>query len=289
MTKLTHHEREYKMKKVLVLGHTGMLGHKVVEVLASCKDIGIDTWVGVNTGKYIVKPEHLKGLLKGIGVDVVINCIGVTKYPTRAGSTIEDTILVNAAWPHTLAAACTAAGARMIHISTDCVFSGKIGNRKEGSPTTPVDLYGRTKAIGEVCYCGHLTLRTSFIGHERSSARGLLEWYLQCEDPSVEGFSNVFFSGLTTDCVAEFLRDEVLRDTPLWGLYHLVGPVISKRALLCNIKREYCDRELPEIRLNSAMVLDRTLCGEKLKADTGWESPSWDSMLAQMHQSNLGK
>ena len=136
--------------------------------------------------------------------DIVLNCIGVVKQK-HEGKQALPAIRVNALFPHELAAFCDSAGAKMIQASTDCVFSGRSGGMDESVVPDPVDLYGRSKLLGEVTYAPHLTIRTSIIGRELRTATGLLEWFLTNRGRTVRGYTNAVFSGLTTRALVRVL------------------------------------------------------------------------------------
>jgi dTDP-4-dehydrorhamnose reductase len=158
---------------------------------------------------------------------VVINCVGLVKQLAEANDPLQ-TIPINSLLPHRLAALCADVGARLIHISTDCVFSGVKGDYSEADAPDANDLYGRSKLLGEVEGRGAITLRTSIIGHELAGGRhGLLEWFLH-QEKNVKGYRRAIFSGLPTVELAAIIRDYVLPRSDLSGLYHVASAPISK-------------------------------------------------------------
>ncbi|MEX2413287.1 MAG: sugar nucleotide-binding protein [Thermoleophilaceae bacterium] len=200
--------------RLLILGGTGMLGHEAVRVLApdfevhaTVRDAGLAARHGLPAHELhefdAWRPERLPDILTATGADAVLNCIGVVKQLDDASRPVPS-ITLNALLPHQLAEACGNAGARLVHVSTDCVFSGELPAPRryaEDDVPDPRDLYGRSKLLGEV-HDGALTLRTSIIGWELERASGLLEWLASERGKRVRGFANALFSGLTTRALA---------------------------------------------------------------------------------------
>ncbi len=278
---------------LLILGGTGMLGHRLLLDLSP----HYPTWAaargridalaalpGVNPARLIggVDALRFESVVRAFAAarpDVVINCVGLIKQRKEA----DDTLLaidINARFPHQLAALCAAAGARLIHISTDCVFDGQRGMYRESDPVTAQDLYGRTKALGEVTDQPHaLTLRTSLVGRELGTRYGLLEWFLAQPGP-VKGYTRAVFSGFPTGEIAAILRDCVLPRPELRGLYHLASQPISKYDLLCLFNAAY-GRGV-QIIPDAQVAVDRSLDGSRFCAATGFAPKPWDEMAAAM-------
>lgn len=206
---------------------------------------------------------------------VVINCAGITK--ARAIDPIE-TILGNSLAPHLLARVCARYGARLIHISTDCVFSGRRGNYGEEDVPDPVDLYGRSKLLGEVAYDGYLTVRTSFIGREARTRYGLLEWFL-AQTGTVPGYARALWSGLTAPALAQVLL-ELGRRPGVNGLLHVAGDTVDKYNLLCLLKKAF-DKDDVDIEMALEPTIDRSL-----NADRFWrldvKAPSLPEMIKDL-------
>jgi dTDP-4-dehydrorhamnose reductase len=175
---------------------------------------------------------------------------------------------------------CALAGARLVHVSTDCVFAGTRGHYREDDIADASDLYGRSKLLGEVVNSQHaITLRTSTIGHELNSQYGLLEWFLaQSED--CRGFARAFFSGLPTVELARVVRDIILERPDLHGLYHVGAASISKFDLLTLIAQIYGKKI--RIMKDDAFVIDRSLNSQRFTAATGYQAASWPEFVAQM-------
>ena len=210
--------------------------------------------------------------------DVVINCIGLVKQIAA----VNDPILalsINSILPHRLARLCDLASARLIHVSTDCVFSGGKGGYVESDPPDALDLYGRSKLLGEVAYPHAITLRTSIIGRELNGSHGLIGWFL-AQQGAVSGYTRAVFSGLPTCELARVVRDFVLPQPELHGVYHVVAEPISKYALLQLVNGAY-GKHL-EITPDASVQIDRSLNGGRFRAATGYVAPSWPELVEQM-------
>ncbi len=211
--------------------------------------------------------------------EVVINCVGIIKQRPEAKESIPS-ILLNALLPHRLADVCRRWGGRVIHISTDCVFSGRQGNYKEEDVADAEDLYGRTKLLGEVTSGNTLTLRTSIIGRELVHHESLLEWFLNQNHKRVFGYRHAFFSGLTTNRLADVVGDLIERHAHLRGLYHVTSQRVSKYELLCLLRDAY-GLDI-EILPNDDLFCDRSLSGLKFEKATGCICPTWPELVAQL-------
>jgi dTDP-4-dehydrorhamnose reductase len=212
----------------------------------------------------------------------VINCIGVIKQSYEMHS-VANCIHMNALFPHQLWDICKQYGVRLIHISTDCVFDGARGGYTESDQSNAVDIYGQSKALGEISEKGALTLRTSIIGHELETNLSLLNWFLSQRE-SVKGYQKAIFSGLTTVEMANLLNSVVLKMPSLSGLYHVSSEPIDKFSLLMLIKTQY---HLPlEIDPDLGFVIDRSLNSDKFRQATGYIPPKWPDMISQMRDFN---
>ncbi len=277
--------------RVLVLGGSGMLGHKLWQVLSP----RLDTHVTVRRGDLrgalgILDPDRtltdvtadrfdtVAQAVASVRPDVVVNCIGIVKQAPEAQEAVTS-ISVNSLFPHRLAQVCDAEGARLVHVSTDCVFSGRAGRYAEDDVPDPVDLYGRSKLLGELADGDCLTVRTSIIGRELSGSHGLLEWFLG-EHGSVRGFRRAIFSGLTTQSLARILASIVSEHRALTGIRHLASEPISKFDLLRLLKDAYGLRV--EIVPDETVVCDRSLDGTLLEHETALHAPSWAEMAAEL-------
>jgi dTDP-4-dehydrorhamnose reductase len=211
--------------------------------------------------------------------DVVLNCIGLIKQLELATDPITS-LELNALFPHRLARICQLAGARLIHLSTDCVFSGRRGHYREEDEPDATDLYGRTKLLGEVDQAGCLTLRTSIIGRDFLKNAGLIEWFLSHRGGRVAGYTRAIFSGLTTQALANLVGELIADHPQLSGLYHVASPAISKHELLTRI-RDLAGLNI-SITASDATVCDRSLNSARFQAATAIEAPGWDAMLADL-------
>jgi dTDP-4-dehydrorhamnose reductase len=267
-----------------------MLGHALRETFSGPFETYATIRSTVGRGEPLVPSERLfqgvdareidsvARVVEATEPDVVVNCIGVIKQ-REAGKDAVASIAVNALFPHQLAALCSVAGTRLIHLSTDCVFSGRRGHYGEADVPDAEDLYGRSKLLGEPTGPSCLTIRTSYIGPELATRYGLLEWFLGQRD-GVRGFRRAVFSGLTTYAFAD-LMVPIIRDRPdLVGLWHVASDPINKFDLLTLIKSAY---ESPaSIEADDLYVCDRSLDGSRFRKATGYAVPDWPSMIAEM-------
>ena len=275
--------------RILVVGASGMLGHEAIRVLApdfevwgACRnpetlpDLGIpsDRLLG---GLDATNPADAYELLDMVQPDVVINALGIVKHLPEASDAILS-IEVNSLWPHVLADACARADARMVHVSTDCVFSGSRGGYVEDDVPDAFDLYGRSKLLGEVTDRDNvITLRTSIIGWQLGEPTGLVGWFAAHRSEALRGFTKAVFSGLTTQALTETIRDVVLPDADMSGLWHLSAEPIDKHALLSKLAG-YLGWNV-QLTPSEEFVIDRSLDSARFRARTGWTPASWDEML----------
>lgn len=282
-------------ERVLVLGATGMLGNAVFrlfaqspeyEVFGSVRSTGAlrllpnDLQTNVIADVDVENNDSLTGLFAGVKPDIVINCIGLVKQLARAKDPLAA-ISINALLPHRLARLCAVAGARLVHMSTDCVFAGTRGLYTEADPADATDLYGRSKHMGEVDYPHAITLRTSIIGHELDGARSLVEWFL-AQEGSVKGFRRAIFSGLPTVEMARLIRDYVIPHPELHGPYHVAAKPINKFDLLTLVAKVY--RKSIEIVPDEDVVIDRSLNSGRFRLATGYIAPEWPELIKLMHE-----
>lgn len=279
--------------KVLIFGVTGMLGNAMFRVLSECADLIVygtarsksachhfsgDLSRRIIVGTDVENNDSLVKAFAAVRPDVVINCVGLVKQLADANDPLQA-IPINTLLPHRLAALCQAAGARLVHISTDCVFSGVKGNYLETDFPDAYDLYGRSKLLGEVDYPHAVTLRTSIIGHELSGHRSLVNWFL-AQQGSVKGFTRAIFSGLPTVELATVVRDVVLPRKDLHGLYHVSAKPINKFNLLKMLAQAY--GKIIEIKPSEEIVIDRSLNSDRFKEVTGYAPPEWEILVQRM-------
>jgi len=281
--------------KVLVLGASAMVGSgvfrelskvKEYEVYGTVRDMSVKSSLNGPRAQLIggcdlSDGDRVAELLDTLSPHVVINCVGITKHHSSSEDIVEM-ININALLPHRIVKLCEQIGARVIHISTDCVFSGERGFYSEEDTCDAKDFYGRSKALGEVLNRKSVTLRTSLIGHEIRTRYGLLEWFLS-QKTFCEGFTRAIFSGLPVIEFARIIRDIVIPHDNLSGIYHVAAQPISKYDLLSTIASIY-GKEI-EIRRNENLIINRSLCAEKFQRETGYIPPSWEELIISMHNS----
>lgn len=280
--------------KILVLGATGMLGHKMMQILAERFEV-----VGTVRGAPSPAPhpllaraalrggvsaEDFDGVMRAIAQvrpDAIVNCIGIVKQLGEAKDPLRS-ITINALFPHRLAQLCQAAGIRLVHISTDCVFSGRKGRYTEGDQSDAEDLYGRTKYLGEVGGIGCLTVRTSMIGRELKAPTGLVEWLIAQSGRSVRGYTRAIFTGFTTRVLAGIIADILDRLPDLCGVWHVSADPIDKHDLLHRINAAMGLGV--EIHPDDTFVCDRSLDSSRFRQASGFQPPAWDEMIAGLAQ-----
>lgn len=286
-----------KKVKVLVLGATGMLGNAVLrlfaqspryEVVGSARSTASGRLLPQELAERVicgVDVEHtdsLIGLFAKARPDVVINCIGLVKQLAEADDPLAA-IPINALLPHRLARLCETAGARLVHMSTDCVFSGTKGMYTEADVSDANDLYGRSKYLGEVDYPHAITLRTSIIGHELSGTHSLVGWFL-AQQAGVKGFRRAIFSGLPTVELARVIRDHVVPHPELHGLYHVSAEPINKFDLLTLIAKDY--GKTIDITPDDNLEIDRSLNSSRFREATGYQPQPWPELVRRMRLFN---
>jgi dTDP-4-dehydrorhamnose reductase len=205
--------------------------------------------------------------------------VGIIKQRDEARSAIPS-ITINSLLPHQLAAMVREWGGRVIHFSTDCVFSGSRGDYTEADDSDADDLYGKSKFLGEVATENALTLRTSIIGRELVEHKSLLDWFLAQQHQTIKGFKRVIYSGVTTNQVAQVVADIIQHHPTLAGLYQVVAAPISKYDLLCLLRDAY--QMDVNIVPDETVVSDRSMRGDKLHAAIGYESPAWPVLVRNL-------
>jgi len=278
--------------RVLVVGASGMLGHEAIRVLApdfevwgACRDPGNLPDLGVPRERLLggldaEQADTARDVVDRVRPDLVINAAGIVKQRKAAKETIPS-IAVNSLWPHVLADACATRGARMVHVSTDCVFSGSRGGYVESDVPDAFDLYGRSKLLGEVTDQDHVvTLRTSIIGWQIGEPTGLVGWFAAHRAEPLKGFTKAVFSGLTTAALTGVIRDVVLADAGLSGLWHVSAEPIDKYTLLSELAG-YLGWKV-DLTPVDQLVIDRSLDSTRFRERTGWTPPSWSEMLAEL-------
>lgn len=287
--------------KVLVLGVTGMLGSTVYKYLVESPRL--DVFGTARSSLYkdyfstqliervipeinVLDQKQLVSVVNEVKPDVIINCVGLVKQLPGSNSLLEC-IPLNSLLPHRLMLLASKVNARLIHISTDCVFSGKRGHYLETDTPDAEDLYGISKSIGELNDVKNtITLRTSLIGHELNSNRSLIDWFLS-QDVKIKGYRKMIFSGLSTIEMARVIRDFVLPNPHLEGLYHVSSEPIGKYELLKLVAKIY--RKEIEIIPDDEIQIDRSLVSDKFFQATGYRAPSWPDLVEAMYQARVFK
>lgn len=277
--------------RILVVGAGGMMGHMACRVLGRRHEVygtvrrpraehaslarflSADRWV---PGVDINRIDSVAKALGEVRPDAVLNCVGIVKQLDEAQDSLMS-IEVNSLFPHRLAAQCRVAGARLLHLSTDCVFSGRKGLYSLLDTPDPVDLYGRSKLLGEISEDEGLTIRTSIVGRQLSGQSSLFEWVLASRGKTIRGFRRASYTGLTTMALANILDEVLSSHLELSGVWQIASAPITKFDLLCQLN----DRLRLELTIvpDEDFHCDRSLDGSKFAARTGIEVPSWDEML----------
>ena len=285
--------------KVLILGAAGMLGNAVYSVLSATEHQVYATLRNATMAAHfnaslqnnlisdvdVLNSERLAEVLTQVKPDVVVNCIGLIKQLDNANDPLA-VLPINALFPHQLAMACANIDARLIHISTDCVFNGRKGLYKETDLSDAEDLYGKSKFIGELHDLPNaVTLRTSIIGHELNSNDSLVDWFLS-QTGTVKGYKKAIFSGLPTVELARVIKDFVMPRTDLQGSYHVSADPIDKYTLLNLIANIY-GKEI-EIIADEKVHIDRSFNSDKFRQATGYQPPSWPILIEKMYRANKG-
>ena len=280
--------------RVLVLGANGMIGSTVLRVLSekndwqvygSIRDGSLKRFFSAEIGEHLIEgidvehPDFLVKILDKTRPNVVVNCAGLTKHKPEAEDPLVS-IPINTLMPHYLAGLCKLVGARLIHVSTDCVFSGEKGNYSENDFADARDVYGKSKALGELYYPHTITLRTSTIGHELQSTYGLLDWFLS-QEGRCKGYTRAIFSGMPTVVFAQVIRDVVIPHKELTGLYHIAAKPIAKFDLLKLIADVY--GKTIEMVPDDKLIIDRSLDANRFQSATGYVAPEWPELIKLMH------
>ena len=283
--------------RIIVLGSTGLIGNTITkfflnqskyETFGILRDLEKISFFDDKYHKNFIYIDNIldfekfeKILIKS-KPKLIINCLGITnKFLKNNFKSVEESIKINALFPHRLHEICSKIDARLIHLSTDCVFSGRKGFYKEDDIPDPLDIYGRSKLLGELNYSNSLTIRKSVIGHEFLSSNGLLEWFLNKKE-SVEGYKNAIFSGLTVLELAKIIDQYIIPNKKLSGIIHVAGNPISKYELLYLISNEY--QKKINIIPNESFKIDRTLNSNLFNNITGYKIKDWKELISSMHE-----
>jgi dTDP-4-dehydrorhamnose reductase len=276
--------------KTLVLGGAGMLGHKIVQTYLSaslpitCTVRSADIHPVLEGAEVITNVDvtdqmGLRQLLESEKPEVTINCIGVIKQRDEAKSAIPS-ITINALLPHLLADWAQSWNGRVIHFSTDCIFSGKKGNYCIDDPSDAEDLYGKSKFLGEVSRTNAATLRTSIIGRELSHFGSLVEWFYAQDGKHVKGYRRAIYSGMTTQTMARLVLEIATKHPNLHGLHHAVSEKVNKFDLVTMI-RDKAELDI-EVEPYDDFFCDRSMLASGLEKGVGFRVPSWEEQLDEL-------
>ena len=279
--------------RILIAGGDGMLGHQLLkhfreghetrvtlrQAAPAYERYGLYSPENAYFGIDVLAQDAMRAILAEFRPQAVINAVGIVKQRHTANESIPA-ITINALFPHRLALHCASIGARLVLISTDCVFSGRRGDKYlETDEPDPDDLYGRSKLLGETQDPHCITLRTSIIGRELARKKGLLEWFIAQKGP-ILGYKNSIFSGFTNIELARIIERILTAPVQASGLYHVSSDPISKFDLLTLIKRKL---GLPvEIIPDEKIRIDRSLESSRFQADFGYTPPPWESMIEEL-------
>jgi dTDP-4-dehydrorhamnose reductase len=283
------------LTKILIIGGSGMIGNTLLRFFSKKKNFYVSTTIrspkllGISdkfcnyqlfTNINLENKEKIIKVFNKVRPDVVINCAGIIKHSNEAIDYLK-VLLLNAYLPHYLAKLSENFNARLIHLSTDCVFSGAKGNYNESDFPDALDLYGRSKLLGEINYPNTITLRTALVGHELNSAKNLIEWFLS-QNNKIKGYDKVIFSGLSTYEVAKIIDKYIIPNQKLEGLYHLSSKPISKYELLSLVKNIY--KKSISIIKDHSLKIDRSLDSSRFCKATNYVLKSWDLMIEEMKE-----
>ncbi len=292
--KLKYEKIKGDFMRVVILGVSGLIGHTLFKELSNeFETFGIlhktkkfynnhPLFNGYNVIENIdvLEREKFFGVLAAIDADVILNCVGITKRKAEINDLISS-ININSLFPHELAMFANKYGKRVIHFSTDCVFNGKTGNYSEESNTTAEDVYGKTKALGEIRYNNSLTIRSSFIGREMFSKTELLEWFLAQNGKSIKGFTKAMYTGVSTKYLSKVILKIIKDYKELSGLRNLsiINP-ISKYELL-SLANKFFNLNI-DIIPDDSFVINPTLNSSKLRKEINITIPSWEEMMYEL-------
>lgn len=255
-----------------------MAGHMVASFLGKLDQYEV-FFTSRNGGGIQLNAENfaeVEGLIAGMQPEIVINCIGILNE--RAAENIVAAIKVNSLLPHMLSKAVSRYGGKVIHISTDCVFSGDKGLYTENDVLDGTSVYAKTKSLGELTEAPHLTIRTSIIGPElKEDGIGLFQWFMK-QQGKINGYSNVYWNGVTTLELAKVIDQAIQQN--LSGLFHLTSPLpISKHDLLKLIQKYYQKNDVT-ILPDGKISIDRTLLNTRIDFD--YRVPEYPKMISEL-------
>ena len=284
--------------KILILGGSGMVGHRLAKKLSNQYEIFslLRKRPDLDSNQFFEKVlpknqcifiddineyENLNNTVKKISPDIIINCIGVIKQRDKVENVLNMR-RINSLLPHVLNQICNKNKIKLIHLSTDCVFSGTKGNYQESDNPDPIDEYGKSKLLGEIKKGNALTIRTSFIGPELFNKKSLFEWVKSQKNGEIDGFENAIYSGLTTLAFSEIIENIIDKHQNLNGIWHISSNPISKFDLIEMINQKFNLKI--KINRNSSFRCDRSLNSSKFQEETKIQIPSWRAMIDNLYK-----
>lgn len=279
--------------RILILGGDGMIGHQLFRHLETRHDVRVTVRQDIHVyaacalfrpsntyaGADMRDTERLLEVVADFEPEAIVNCLGIVKQRAEATSSLPS-IQINSLLPHRLALVARAARCQLIHMSTDCVFSGRKGQYTEDDIADAEDLYGRSKLLGEVVEQGCVTLRTSAIGSELSHNTGLLEWFFAQRGKKISGYRHAIMSGFTTQEISRIIENILVEHPNNSGLYHISSEPISKFDLLMKVNTAL--KLGTTIEPEDEFFCDRSLDASRFRKDFGYQPPSWDEMIAEL-------
>lgn len=287
--------------RILILGITGMLGSKAFNFFQSHKEFETFGTLRKNhdINRYFSHCENVDNIFSDVDAlntnsvfsvidkikpEIILNCIGIVKQLKEANNPLIS-IEVNSLFPHKLANFIKNSKIRLIHISTDCVFSGKKGNYSENDNSDAEDLYGKTKYLGELnTYKNSITIRTSIIGHELKSKLSLLDWFLS-QESTVKGYMNAIYSGLTTLELLKIIKNYIIPEQKKYGLYQVSSNPISKYDLLKIISKVYKKKIL--IKMDKEFKTNKSLNSDRFVKLYSYKKKPWKKMIEELYSSQI--
>lgn len=270
------------MKKVLIIGCKGMAGHVIKTYLENLKTY--DVWGlarNIKTENNLInldvtKTKELEDIFSNKTFDYVVNCVGLLN--DSAENNPKMAVWLNSYFPHLLANYGNKYNYKLIHISTDCVFSGYEGGYDEASVKNGIGFYAQSKALGEVINSKDLTFRTSIIGPElKKNGIGLFHWFMNQEN-EISGFSNAIWTGVTTLELANGINQSIKKD--LKGLYHFVNEQKISKYQLLKIFNENFRKNKIKIIKDATYKIDKSLV--LTRNDFDFEVSSYSEMISKM-------
>ena len=268
------------MKKILILGATGLIGHQVYLRLNVNKNFVVSSIarqrkISDDTVLLDARDEHLlEKVIVDINPDIIVNCMGV--LIAEANRDPENAIFLNSYIPQYLKNIANSFDAKLVHISTDCVFSGKKGLYTEDDIRDAEDTYGRTKALGEVTEPPHVTLRTSVVGPEIKEGEELCHWFMS-QEGRIKGFTKSYWSGVTSLELAKAVEWVIEED--IQGLYHITNGIPINKYELLMLFKKYTNKEI-EIESIEGKVSDKSFLDTR--KEINYAVPGYEKMISEM-------